>query len=200
MLQVAHPSDPGSAQAQALLRQQAGFAFGRLGSLWHPERMIDEPQDPHIFEPGHAPTPFTAEEIRDGCPTGRTIRLRVDAAGETPFLRVSRFVECDEIGATMERSQLALDGSPLGEPDIGRVSWSDLQGHASFPTEITTIEPERIESPIGELDCLRYTVRDGDTDAVFWFAKDLPGMPIQYLTRNNSNVVMKVSVVDNTIL
>lgn len=160
--------------------------------------MVDETGDPYVLKPGHAPTPFTADEIRDGCPAGRTIRLRVDVPGETSFLRVSRFVECDEVGATLERFRLSLDGSPLGEPDIGRVTWSALQSHASFAAEVTTIEPERIESAMGALDCLRYTVRDGDDDEVFWFAKDLPGMPIQYLTRTNGRVVATVSVVDNT--
>ncbi|HEU4542238.1 MAG TPA: hypothetical protein VFR23_14005 [Jiangellaceae bacterium] len=161
--------------------------------------MADETRNPHVLAPGRAPTPFTAEEIRGGCPAGRTIRLRVDVVGQTPYHRVSRFVECDEAGATMERSRLSLDGSPLAEPEVDRVTWRDLQAHASFPANDTTIESERIETAIGELDCLRYTVRKGATDQVFWFAKDLPGMPIQSLTRKDGQVVTTVSVVDNTI-
>jgi hypothetical protein len=161
--------------------------------------MADEIRDPHVLAPGRAPTPFTADEIRGGCPPGRTIRLRVDAVGETPFHRVSRFVECDETGATMERSRLSLDGSPLAEPELDRVTWRDLQAHASFPADDTTIESERIETAIGELDCLRYRVHEGATDEVFWFAKDLPGMPIQCVTRTDGQVVTTVSVVDNTI-
>ena len=161
--------------------------------------MADDTRDPHVLEPGQAPTPFTADEIRTGCPPGRTIRLRVDVDGETSFQRVSRFVDCDESGATLERFGLSLDGAPLGEPEANRVSWLDLQAHASFPAAVTTIEPERIETAIGELDCLRYTVRDGTTDEVFWFATDLPGMPIKYLTRENGRVVSTVSVMANTI-
>jgi hypothetical protein len=160
--------------------------------------MADQTQDPHVLASGRAPTPFTADEIRGGCPPGRTTRLRVDVVGETPFHRISRFVECDETGATTERSRLSLDGSPLAEPEVDRVTWRDLQAHASFPAEDTTIESERIETAIGELDCLRYTVRDGATEEVFWFAKDLPGLPIQCLTRTNGQVVTTVSVVDNT--
>ncbi len=64
----------------------------------------------------------------------------------------------------MERSQLSLDGSPLGE-----------------------------------LDCLRYTVRDGATEEVFWFATSLPGMPIQQQTRTDGHVVETVSVVEYQI-
>lgn len=110
--------------------------------------------DPHVLAPGHAPTPFTADEIRAGCPDGRTIRLRVEAEGEAPFLRMSRFIDCDEDGATLERSQLALDGSLLGETQAARMSWLDFQGNASFPADATTIETERIDTAIGELECL----------------------------------------------
>lgn len=151
--------------------------------------------DPHVL----APTPFTADEIRRGCPVGRTIRLRIDAVGEPGFQRSSRFVECDESGAVVERIRLSLDGAPLGEPEVSRTSWRDLQGHASFPAAATTIESERIETAIGPLDCLRYTVRDGTTDRVFWFAVDLPGMPVRYLTRVDGQVVSTVSVVANTV-
>lgn len=159
--------------------------------------MADETRDPHVLQSGHAPTPFAADEIRAGCPAGRVIRMRVDAGGEAPFLRVRWFAACDAAGAVLVRSRQSLDGSPVGEPEAGRVTWLDLQAHASFPADATTIEPERIETAIGVLDCLRYTVRDGATEEVFWFAADLPGMPIQIHTRTDGEVVTTVSVVDN---
>jgi hypothetical protein len=147
--------------------------------------------------PGQAPTPFTADEIREGCPAGRTARFRVEAPGETPFLRVSRFVECDTAGATFERSRQAIDGSPLADPQVDRVTWRDLQAHASFDAAATVVEPERISTAIGELDCLRYTVRHGVTEEVYWFAKALPGMPVQSLTRTGGQVVSTVAIVGN---
>jgi hypothetical protein len=161
--------------------------------------MADETRDPHVLAPGRAPTPFTADEIRAATKVGKAIRRRVDVVGEEPFHLISRYVECDEAGATLERSRLSLDGSALAEPEVNRVTWLDLQRHASFPADDTTIESERIETAIGELDCLRYTVRERATDEVFWFAKNLPGMPIQQLTRTDGQVVTTVSVVDYTI-
>jgi hypothetical protein len=160
--------------------------------------MSEESRDPHFLAPGRAPTPFTADEIRAGCPAGRTTRLRVEVVGEAAFHRLSRFVECDEAGATLERSRLSLDGSVLSEPEVDRVTWRGLQGHASFAADDTTIEADRIETAIGELDCLRYTVREGTTDEVFWFAKDLPGLPIHCLTRTDGRVATTVSVVEDT--
>jgi hypothetical protein len=154
--------------------------------------------DPHVLQPGRAPTPFTADEIRAGCPEGRTIRLRLDVPGKTASYRVSRFVACDEAGATLERYGVSSDGIPLGDPEADRVTWRDLQAHASFPAEQTTIEPERIRTAIGVLDCLRYSVREGSTEEVFWFADDLPGMPVQYLTRTDGRLVVSTFVVDDT--
>ena len=157
---------------------------------------MEDARDPHVLAPGTAPTPFTADEIQAACTVGKTIRRRVDAMGEAPYLLVSRYVERDEAGATLERSRLTLDGAPLGEPMVARVEWLDLQEHASFPADATTIEPERIATAIGALDCLRYTVRDGATEEIFWFATDLPGMPVQQATRTDGQVVETVTLVD----
>jgi hypothetical protein len=154
--------------------------------------------DSHVLADGHAPTPFTAAEIRDATAVGKSITRRVESADAEPFLLVSTYLECDETGAVLERSRRSLDGAPLGEAQVLRATWLDLQRHASFPAGDTTIEPERIETAIGALDCLRYTVRDGDTDEIFWFATSLPGMPIQQLTRTDGQVVESVVLVDYT--
>jgi len=154
--------------------------------------------DPHVLEPGTAPTPFTADEIRDNCGPGKTIQLRIEVAEEEPTFRQNRFLDLDDVGATLERTPLDADGAPTGEPEVDRVTWLDLQAHASFPTDVTTIEPERIETPMGELDCLRYTVRDGTTENVFWFATAIPGMPVRTVVRTDGNDVMTVEMVNNS--
>jgi len=72
------------------------------------------------------------------------------------------------------------DGPPgqTATPDlVGGETWRDLQAHASFPADDTTIESERIETAIGELDCLRYAVRDGATEEVFWSPRTCPACP-----------------------
>jgi hypothetical protein len=158
-----------------------------------------QPADPHVQEPGHAPTPFTAAEIRRGCPTGRTIRLRVEIDGQAAFLSVNRYVHADADGATVERARFTLDGEPLGEAVQGRETWLELQAHASFPADRTEIAPERIETPLGELDCLRYTVTDGSTVETFWFAKTKPGMPIKYMTQEAATVASVVTVIEDTL-
>ncbi|MGW6199513.1 hypothetical protein ACWF0M_25405 [Kribbella sp. NPDC055110] len=154
--------------------------------------------DSHVLEAGRAPTPFTAAEIRNATRVGKSITRRVESVGAAPYLLISTYVECDDAGVTLERSRRSLDGALLGEPQVMKATWLDLQRHASFAAGDTTIEPERLETAIGALDCLRYTVRDGGTDEIFWFATSLPGMPIQQLTRTDGQIVESVVVVDYT--
>jgi hypothetical protein len=132
-----------------------------------------------VLGPDLAPTPFTPDEIRAGCPAGRTIELLVETDGEEPYTRVNRFVACDETGATLERGATGT-----------RVTWAELQAHAAFPAARTTIEPDTIETPLGVLDCLRYTVEDGDDVDVFWFAQAFPGMPVRYRTRDSTTTMI----------
>lgn len=155
--------------------------------------------DPHVLAPDRAPTPFTAEEIRGRCATGKTIRVRVDVPGQPPAHRVTRYLDCDEAGATLERTPTSADGVPVGEAQRDRMTWLDLQSHASFPAAETTIGAERIETPMGALDCLRYTVVDDDGERTFWFARDLPGMPVRYVTRVGGEVVMTVTVEESSL-
>jgi hypothetical protein len=135
--------------------------------------------DPHVLGPGLAPTPFTAEEIRGGCPQGRLITLLVQPADGPDFLRINHFAECDADGAVLERARLSPEGSVVPPVARLRVTWLELQRHAAFPADETTIERDHLDLPFGTLDCLRYTVSGAD-DVVFWFARTLPGMPVRY--------------------
>ncbi len=138
--------------------------------------------DPHVLGPGLAPTPFTDQDIRGGCPEGRTVRLRIEASGEAPSLLVNRFRDVDADGATLEAWPLGPDELPAGDRRESRVTWKQLQAHASFPVDATTITPDVIETELGRLDCLRYDVRRDAGLDTFWFAIKRPGMPVRYAT------------------
>lgn len=161
--------------------------------------MADGDLDPHVLAPGRAPTPFTAVEIRAGCPEGRTVRLLVEVDGVPVAYRTSRFVDVDADGATLESERLTLTGESAGPPEATRVTWLDLQGHASFPVEVVTIEPDSIETPLGRLDCLRYTARDGAKVDTFWFATAIPGMPVMYTTEEAGRVTLRVTMVKDAV-
>ncbi|MGV8965821.1 MAG: hypothetical protein ACOH2F_06035 [Cellulomonas sp.] len=118
------------------------------------------------------PTPFTADEIRSGCPDGRTVRTR----DEEGTVAVSRYVDGDVDGATLESWTEAPDGTPPSEHARTRVTWHQLQQHAAFPTDGTIVREEAIMTPLGELECARYDVGD----LTFWFDLHRPGMPVRY--------------------
>jgi len=151
--------------------------------------------DPHVLGPGLAPTPFTADEIRAGCPAGRTIRLLVEDEddGSAPHVRYNRFVECDDTGALVERG---ADGEP-GER--GRSTWAGLQAHAAFPITATTIEPDTIDIPLGAVECLRYTVTDEDGVTVFWFAPAYPGMPVRYVRFEGDRPAGSTTMIESSL-
>lgn len=110
-------------------------------------RDTDGMSDPHVLGPGTAPTPFTAHEIRAGCPDERTITLLVEPAGGPAWQRVNRFVAPDADGATLQRWRIGPDGERVGEIEEARTTWLQLQGHASFPESLVTIHPETLVLP-----------------------------------------------------
>lgn len=144
--------------------------------------------DPRVLHPGHAPTPFTAEEIRQGCPPGRMVTARTEAAGEPDRVDVTLFVDSDEDGALLESN---------GHEH--RVAWRELQGHASFPADATTISEDVVDIPLGRMECLSYRVVADDVVSTFWFAKDRPGVPVLFVTESNGAVLSTTFVVADEI-
>jgi hypothetical protein len=155
--------------------------------------------DPHVLDPAHAPTPFTADEIRRGCPVGRTIAVRIEQQGEAPIVRITRYVACDESAATIERRRVTAEGEPPDPGRTERATWRELQAHASFPSLGTTIAPEVIDTPLGRLACLRYSVEDGATRRTFWFAPEVPGMPVKMEVRQQGRVALTVTMIRDSL-
>ncbi len=157
------------------------------------ERILDEriPEecipDPRILGPGLAPTPFTADEIRAGCPDGHWALVRTERGGETTFHR-SGFEAGDAEGVTCTTTPTDASGHPTGPVTSRRATWAELQAHAAFQASSTTVASERIRLAFGERDCLRYDVAgddgsdDGSGPATFWFALEHPGMPVRYVS------------------
>lgn len=150
--------------------------------------------DPHVLGPGLAPTPFTAAEIRAGCPAGRVVHLLVEDDDEASYLRYNRFTSCDSDGATIERGR--VDAAPDA---ADRTTWADLQAHAAFPAATTTITPETIDIPLGVVACDRYVVRDEREVHTFWFARAYPGMPVRITREVGGRTVATTTMVASTV-
>jgi len=155
------------------------------------------PPESHRLRPDHLPTPFSAAQIRDGCPVGRTIGLREEIAGEEPTFRRIVFTEVDAETSVQELQATDAAGTLLGEPSPGRATWLDLQRHASQPADATTVREIRLTLPFGEFDCWLYTVRMPDAELRFWFAKELPGMPVQIERSVDGSVTARSLMIAN---
>jgi len=131
----------------------------------------------------HLPTPFTAEQIRNGSPEGHTVDIRTDHPDGTVTFERVEFVQCDDEGATLRSGPVDESGQPVGAAREARAAWTDLQAHASFPAAAATRVEDTVSSPLGaDMTSLRYDVNAGDRTMTFWFSLAHPGMPVRFTT------------------
>jgi hypothetical protein len=155
--------------------------------------------DPHQLRPDHLATPFTADEIRIGCPPGRTVRSLVIRKGSEPYVHVTRFVSGDAEGADQESWTETPDGAGLTDPERSRSTWLEFQEHASMPAASTQITEEEIDIPAGRFACLRYTRVDSDTVSTFWFARSAPGMPLRFESRVRGELAFSSTAIEDSV-
>ena len=157
------------------------------------------PPEANRIRPDHLPTPFSAGDIRAGCPPGRTIRVRSEAPGREPTFRQIRFVEVDADVAVQEFQSTDAGGLPIGEATRQRSSWLELQQHASKPASGTVIDEVELALPFGREACWRYTVGGRDETVTFWFAKGRAGMPVQVEQQVGGELVSRSVVIADEV-
>lgn len=145
-----------------------------------------------------APTPFTADEIRAGCPVGRSVTVRMSGDQDLTTKWRSTFLECDDEGAVVETRMVPGEWERPRPPSEARVTWEELRMHAAFPAEATEITEETIETPLGALECLRYEVSAPEGLRILWFAKALPGQPVRIGTVVNGEIEVSSEIVHDT--
>ncbi|MCH7845067.1 MAG: hypothetical protein IH850_04475, partial [Acidobacteria bacterium] len=52
-------------------------------------------------------------------------------------------------------------------------------------------------TPMGALQCKRYTVTDGPTSDTYWFAMDKPGMPVKVETVGPGGVTYRMTMIND---
>jgi hypothetical protein len=149
---------------------------------------------PHVLFDGHAPTPFTAEQIKFASPAGHTTKVLVETRDNAPVIRTTTFVAVDDSEAELEFVEASASDPSVHLTGGSTVRWEDLQAHASFPLEQVEVADETIELPWGSLECLRYTVTQDDATTIHWFAKAHPGMPVRSNVWEGSELVYAATV------
>ncbi|MDH3189809.1 MAG: hypothetical protein OEM39_04115, partial [Acidimicrobiia bacterium] len=86
-------------------------------------------------------------------------------------------------------------GQPLGAASEMVATWDELQAHASFPADSTSITEEELTIPIGRLACLRYVVTEGAETKQLWFASSLPGLPVKTIYSEGATTRLTTVVV-----
>ena len=134
------------------------------------------------LQPDHAPTPFSAAQIRQACPDGSWIKFKLESPGAPAGFLVFRFLNGGAEETTVASSLFDADDNPMGEPSARRQKWTDLQSHASFPEARVRIDPASFDTFRGRLDGWLYTVNEmKEGKAVltrYAFARSLPGPPV----------------------
>lgn len=164
-----------------------------------PGRFADGPPASNRLRSGHAPTPFSADEIRKSCQAGVWRLYRVRTLGRSDSYRILRFERTSEAGVIVVSAMTDIKGQPFGEQRRVKALWKGLQSHASFPAGATSIRTEKHTTPAGVFECWRYDVRRrvaGRWDHKrFWFAKGLPGPPVDLVRRVDGRVVLRMTLV-----
>ncbi|HSM37931.1 MAG TPA: hypothetical protein VK838_01275 [Candidatus Limnocylindrales bacterium] len=127
------------------------------------------------------------------------MRLRVEPEVGEPYERSITFVETDADGAVQEVRRFDPAGRQVGEPETHRSSWRELQEHASYPTDVTSIRATALDLPFGRFECMLYMVQTDDGEDHFWFARDLPGMPVRYESHRAGSVTSSTVMLSNEV-
>jgi hypothetical protein len=129
--------------------------------------------------PNDMPTPFSADQIRKGCPPESRRVYRMEPKGRPLDYILYTFKEPTSEGCLAEQTPCDAQGKVKGEMRKHFVRWDDLQRLTSFPADATTADEADLKTPAGTFRCMHYVVvRKGKKGAgvdKYWFAWNLPG-------------------------
>ena len=81
------------------------------------------PPDGNRTQEDHAPTPFSAEEIRRACPQGRWNLFETAHPGKPRSYQLTTFTKVDEDGAELEAVNVDEEGERIGEVYRKSATW-----------------------------------------------------------------------------
>jgi len=165
----------------------------------HTEPANDEETDATKAQPETLPLPFTAEQIRDEWIPGLQLKM-LRRLSEAQELERWTVLTADAAGVEIEYVSLDTLGNVVGEPRVERTTWTALRDHASFPADQALREEITRTTDLGELEGWLYTMNDPEAGTVteFFFAKDLPGVPVEFHMRAEDLVVMELRQVERS--
>lgn len=150
----------------------------------------------HAFDDASlAPAPFSIDELRAYNQAGRSYVFHSESPGHPTYVRTMTFLEADETGATVRSTGGVLNADMPGDRMERKETWAELQAHAAYPVDGTTRSWSRVELPGGPVDCLLYTVDEGEgrrTEACFDLER--PGPPVSLLQAQDDSLVFHMTL------
>jgi len=153
-----------------------------------------------------APVPFTPEQIAAYNTVGRTWVFRVDSPQTPSMRRTMRFDEMGEGGAWVQSTVGAWDadsgpdGTPLVDSTRTFSTWSELQHHAAYPADATERAWAKARLPGGTVDCVQYTVDEGDGRvSTACFDPERPGPPVVMSQRDGETTQFTMTLQSTSV-
>lgn len=149
--------------------------------------------------PAMAPTPYTAEQIRDATHVGRSYEFKREIPGVPTTLRTMTFVRVGPNDADIKTTVKDEAGAEVEAETTSTSTWEELRKHAEFPKAMLAVTEESVPVPAGIYDCMVYTLTDASKPEIevtrFYFAKNMPGAPVFFSVEKNGKRFMTSSLV-----
>lgn len=146
------------------------------------------------------PAPFPATMIRHAAFEGKQMLYHIEARGETPYLRLTTYLEVYDTHVVFEFENLDAEGNLIDEAVEGTATWEELEGHATYPKSMTTVSQMPLDVVAGSFDCWLYEVKivseDGPGMIRAYFAKERPGPPIRFEQSVDGELTYLMELVD----
>lgn len=154
------------------------------------------PPESNRLQPGHAPTPFTADQIAASCaPDAMRVYHQTNQTDTT--INTMIFHENDGTHVTLEMVAQDESGNELARFTGPKVAWTELQGHASFDSAYTKITRKSVTVSAGTFDCWQYRIEmNGAPIRTLSFAINLPGPPILLTSESDGDKTVLMELLD----
>lgn len=146
-----------------------------------------------------APTPYTADEIRESMPVGSVLVYRRVESGKDPYLNRMTVLSADPSGCKIADAIVDEQGNVVSEQGESVAGWEDLRKHAEFLATSVERTDDAVDVPAGHFKTWKYVVSEGGgTVTTYQFARTLPGPPVWMETRNEGAVSFAMELVSRS--
>lgn len=154
---------------------------------------------------GTAPTPYTAEQIRDAMPVGTHIRYAITGGGAPPMVMDWTVTGHTDTQMTMRTLIQDAAGATVDDQGDATHGWEELRLHGAFPAAKTARSESTTTVGAGTWPTLVYVVQDVTEEgtpvtATYHFAKDMAGPPIlMIVTAADGSVIQRMELLSRTV-